>query len=191
MLTEPSIRDRILEAAVSAAADHGIARLSVGDVAKRAGLSRQTLYKHFPSKEVLVEEAVLEEAARILRQVAAVVDPIDDPRLALEAGIRESLRLTRRHPILERLIRTEPESLLPLLTTGDSSVLLVVRAAVRGIIERKFPALDADGSRRCADLIARVLVSYAVGPPDEPDEDQAEFMADLLFGRVLAMAGLS
>ena len=53
-----SMGERILVATIEAASVHGIGRLSVADVAKRAGVSRPTVYKHFPSKDALVAAAV-------------------------------------------------------------------------------------------------------------------------------------
>ena len=108
-MTDPDVRDRVLQAAVEAAAIHGISRLTVGDVAKRAGVSRPTLYKHFRSKEELVAAAVEREADRMVSAVAPAELP-DDPRAALEAGILAVLQVTRDHPLLDRLIRTEPAS---------------------------------------------------------------------------------
>ncbi|NLD75815.1 MAG: helix-turn-helix transcriptional regulator, partial [Acidimicrobiales bacterium] len=93
-MTEPSTRDRILQAGIEAAAIHGIARLTVGDVAKRAGVSRPTLYKHFKSKDALVAAAVEREADRMVKQVIVAELP-DEPHLALSTGISAVLRVTR------------------------------------------------------------------------------------------------
>ena len=56
MSAEPTenIEQRLLDAALEAATIHGITKLSMGDVARRAGLSRQTLYRYFPSKDALI-----------------------------------------------------------------------------------------------------------------------------------------
>ena len=51
-----AIEQRLLDAALEAATIHGITRMSMGDVARRAGLSRQTLYRYFPSKDDLINE---------------------------------------------------------------------------------------------------------------------------------------
>ena len=56
-----STRDQILNAALATATTHGISRLSVGDVAKAAGLSRQTLYRHFTSKDDLIAAVVVQD----------------------------------------------------------------------------------------------------------------------------------
>jgi AcrR family transcriptional regulator len=173
-------RERIIRATVEAAAVHGLSRLSVADVAKRAGLSRPTLYKHFESRDVLVAAAVRHEADAMMDAVRSMVDGIDDPRAALEAGVLLALRLVRDHPLLDRIVRTEPEVLVPLLTTDESLVMPAIRMPVEQMITDKFPQLDAVVRRRVADLLARLLVSYALSAPDDPPEVVAELIGALL-----------
>jgi AcrR family transcriptional regulator len=174
------VRERILAAAVEAAATHGLSRLSVADVAKRAGLSRPTLYKHFPSREALVAAAVQREAHAIIAEVGALVDAVDEPRAALEAGVLLALRLVRDHPLLDRVVRTEPEALVPLLTTDAAPVMAAIRQPVVEMVGRKLPHLDAVVVRRLADMLARLLVSYALSAPDDPPEVVAALVADLV-----------
>ncbi|MBN2624413.1 MAG: TetR/AcrR family transcriptional regulator [Acidimicrobiales bacterium] len=172
--------ERILDAAVEAAAVHGITRLSVADVAKRAGLSRPTLYKHFPSKEALIAAAVQREAGAMVGAVNTVVDGIDEPRAALRAGVLLALRLVRDHPLLDRVVRTEPEVLVPLLTTDEGLVMSAIRLPVEQMVARKFPHLDAVAVRRLADILTRLLVSYALNAPDDPPEIVAALVAAVL-----------
>ncbi len=179
--------DRILQAAIEAAAVHGVTRLSVLDVAKRAGLSRPTLYKHFPSKELLVAAAVQREASAMADAVRAVVDGIDDPHVALEAGVGVALRLVRDHPLLDRVVRTEPEVLVPLLTTDASPVTGALRLPVEEMVVRKYPALDQVARRRVADLLVRLLISYALSAPDDPPDVVASVVATVLVGGIPAL----
>ncbi|HEX6421841.1 MAG TPA: TetR family transcriptional regulator [Acidimicrobiales bacterium] len=181
------VRERILRAAIEAAAVHGLRRLSVADVAKRAGLSRPTLYKHFPSKDALVVAAVRREADRIMDAVADAVDATDDPRSALEVGVLTALRLLRDHPLLDRVVRTEPEVLVPLLTTDDARVLATVRVPVERMIARRFPLLGPVPTRRTADLLTRLLVSYALSAPDDPPEVVAALVAGLVLDGARSM----
>lgn len=157
-------------------------------MAKRAGLSRPTLYKHFRSKDVLVAAAVQAEAASIVEAVRRVVEAVDDPRAALEAGILTALRLLRDHPLLDRVVRTEPEALVPLLTTDASLVMAAVRLPVEQMMAAKFPGIDALTCRRLADLLARLLVSYALSAPDDPLEVVAALVAALLTDGVPALS---
>jgi AcrR family transcriptional regulator len=178
--------ERILQAAIDVAAVHGIGRLSVADVARRAGISRPTLYKHFPSKDALVAAAVHREASAIVQAVVDDAAAIADPRQALEASVLASLRLAREHPLLDRVVRTEPHLLVPLLTTDHGLVVAVVRGPVEAVIADRFPALDATTSRRLADMIFRLLVSYTLSSPDDPPEVVAAAMAGLLVDGALA-----
>jgi AcrR family transcriptional regulator len=177
-----STHDRVIAAAVEAAATHGIARLSMGDVARIAGVSRQTLYKHFPSKDALVAEAVLSQAQEIIAEVVLATTGHDDPQAAIEAGITTILRVTAEHPLLHRLLRTEPESLLPLLITGDSPVVGLTRGVVEDIVRRDHPRLDELTLGVLADMGARLVVSYAVNPPSEPAPVVAASLARILVG---------
>lgn len=177
-----SVVERLLTAALEAATLHGLARLSMADVAKRAGLSRQTLYRHFPSRDALIAAVVAAETAKLADEVLAVSGPVEDPERSLAAGLAAALRVVRDHPLLDRLLTTEPEALLPLLTTDGGPVLGQVRAVVEGIVAAHTPELSADpvGLRRFADVVTRLLVSYAVSAPDDPPEVVAGYVSMFL-----------
>jgi AcrR family transcriptional regulator len=172
--------ERILDAAVEAASIHGITRLSVADVAKRAGLSRPTLYKRYPSKQALVSAAIVREAARVIEAVQRAVGAVDRSeggKGALIAGIGTALRLLRDHPLLDRIVRSEPETLVPALTTDDGLILAVVRPPIEAMIADRFEPLDPVTSRRVADMLTRLLISYALNAPDDPPEVVAAVVA--------------
>jgi AcrR family transcriptional regulator len=175
--------ERILDAAIEAASIHGITRLSVADVAKRAGVSRPTLYKRYPSKDELVAAAIVREAARVVEAVEQAIDRVDrsqGPKAALIAGIGTALRMLRDHPLLDRVIRTEPETLVPALTTDDGLILSVIRPPIEAMIADRFASLDEVTSRRVADMLTRLLLSYALNAPDDPPEVVASVLADVI-----------
>jgi len=176
----PTAHQQLLDAALETATVHGIAKLSMGDVARRAGLSRQTLYRHFASKEALVAAVVAAETGLLIDQVTAASLAEQDPRDALEAAFAAALRVTRDHPLLDRLLTTEPESLLPLLTSDGGPVMTTVRAVVEQVLAAHQPELDALALRRLADIVTRLLVSYAVSAPDDPPEVVAHHVATFL-----------
>ena len=71
---EPGARDRILEAAVALVGEHGLAALSMDDLATRAGVSRATLYRLFPGKPTLLTSLVrtyspMEPVSRLVAQM--------------------------------------------------------------------------------------------------------------------------
>lgn len=184
--TAVGARERLLDATLEVAAVHGLSRLSVADVAKRAGLSRQTLYKHFASREDLVAQAVLREAGRMVEAVVTAADAVPDPVASLEAGIVATLDAVRGHPLLDRLLETEPESLLPLLIDRHSAVLDAVGAIARQTLLGRIPDLAEAQVDAAADLLARMLVSYAVRPPVQPPEVVARSLAAAVLATVAA-----
>lgn len=188
---DDSVASQLLAAAVEAATLHGIARLSMRDVATLAGLSRQTLYRHFASKEILIAAVIRSETSALIERVLEASQAHDDPRSALEAALNAAITATREHRLLDRLLRTEPESLLALLTTDGGPVMGMVRAVTEHIIaERVLVDLDPHDpptiatTRRLADIITRLLISYAVSPSDDPPAVIAGSLAALLVDAV-------
>src|SRR5215475_9644566 len=53
---EPTARQRILDAALDQVGRHGLAALSMDELAATAGVSRATLYRAFPGKSALFGE---------------------------------------------------------------------------------------------------------------------------------------
>lgn len=173
-------RERILEAAFNAVCDHGLGRLSLEDVAREAELSRQTVYRYFGSKQALVEAVVLREEEQFIQRILAATEEHADVRPALEAAITAALRAAREHPLLDRLLATEPEALLPLLMTGDGPVLPAARTALEALFARRLPHLSPDAAWRVADATTRLFISYAINPPEDSSEAVAAGLADLI-----------
>jgi AcrR family transcriptional regulator len=183
----------LLDAALEAATLHGISKLSMGDVARRADLSRQTLYRHYPSKDTLVAAVVTAETGKLIEQVVAAALAETEPQASLEAGLLTALTVLRDHPLLDRLVRTEPEALLPLLTTDSSPVMVQVRGVVEAILTEGNPDLTQEpvAMRRFADVVTRLLISYAVSAPDDPPEVVAHFLSTfLVHGAVASVTNL-
>lgn len=99
----------ILDAALAEVLDHGIRRTSASDIARRAGVSRQTLYRYWPDAQALF-------AALVTRELLAALPRAGDPRVLppttldelveVLAGTAESIR---RMPLVDRLRDTDPE----------------------------------------------------------------------------------
>ena len=178
-LTERT-HDRILDAAISALATHGLARLSLEDVAKEAGMSRQTVYRYFGSKDALVTAAILREEQWFLDKMTAATAEHAELRPAMEAGIVAGLRAAREHPLLDRLLATEPEALLPFLTTGGGPVLSAARPVIQDLLTERLPHVSETTLGRVADATTRLFVSYAINPPDDDIEEVASGLADLV-----------
>ncbi len=185
--------DRILDAAFAAAAEHGIRRLSMADVAQRAGLSRPTLYKHVGNLDAIVAATVQREMTRAADVVTVEVDDLgeSDPAAVLESMITRLLRFAREHPLLDRLLRTEPEALLPVLTDDSGAATRTLRARAEEQLHERFSGLDPVVARRSADVLVRLLVSYAISAPDDPPELVARAVAAMVVNGTIELQRLA
>lgn len=173
-------RQSILAATMRALSQFGIARLSLEDVAREAGLSRQTVHRYFGTKDELIRAAIVREEEAFVARVRAAVDGHHDVRPAVEAAFSTALRQAREHPLLDRLLATEPEALLPFLLTGRGPVLSVAEPVMRDVLSERLPHLSDDQLHRIADASARLVVSYAINPNGELVEQVASGLADLI-----------
>lgn len=77
-------RDKLLEATISALVERGYAGTSTTAVAKRAGMSQGALYKHFPTKPLMLREALAQLFAELIEDFRRGMarrrggDPLDD-----------------------------------------------------------------------------------------------------------------
>ena len=94
-------RNLILDALAERLADDDPHEFSVQEVADRAGLSHRTVYRHFPTREELVEALVHRLDEQIMVRAHPVVIPEDVP-----VAVRHNFRLMEEHgPLVEPLIR--------------------------------------------------------------------------------------
>lgn len=174
------MRERILDATMRGAARYGLGRLTLEDVAHEAGVSRQTLHRYFGTRDGLLEAAILREEEAMIARVTAAAEKHDDIRPGLEAAIAAALTTAREHPLLDRLLETEPETLLPFLTTGSGPVLGAARPVIEELLAERLPHLSDVEVGRTADTLTRLIISYAINPPEEPAEVVATSLADLV-----------
>jgi AcrR family transcriptional regulator len=177
-------RARILDAAFRSVATHGLSRFTVDDVARTAELSRQTVYRYFDSKDALITALVYREEEAFLEGVRRANNEASTLGEAMERSILFCLRLARDHPLLDRLLASEPEVLLPYLTTRGAGILTRGRAVIEEL------AAGRDDVRpelvpRVADLAVRAIVSYTLTPSDDPPDRVAREIASVLSSALL------
>ncbi|MER7055532.1 MULTISPECIES: TetR/AcrR family transcriptional regulator [unclassified Streptomyces] len=178
---DPTAR-RILDAALEQFTVFGLRRSSVDDVAKRAGVSRVTVYRRFQNKDKLVEQTLLRENSRFFQRLDAAVASLPTMEERVVEGFVVALRHTRAHPLFGGLLRLEPEVVLPYLTVHGGSSL---SATVEYLTAHLRRAQQDEGRRDedprpVAELMVRVAVSFLLNPAsciEMEDEDQARAFA--------------
>jgi AcrR family transcriptional regulator len=179
-------RQRILGAALTVMSRYGLARLALEDVAREARVSRQTVYRYVGSRDGLIAATIVREEEAFFARMRQAAGQHDELRPALEASIVAALTMAREHPLLDRLLATEPEALLPFLTDGSGPVLAAARPVVVEVLGHHVPHLVGADLERVADAASRLIVSYAISPSEEPVAELAAGLAGLLADGVAA-----
>src|SRR2546427_260983 len=136
----PSTADtavRILDSAFECVRDMGLGRTTMEDVARAAGVSRQTVYRYFPSKDHLILALVLREEEKFLTGVRTSFAATTDLEDACYESFLFCLRFAREHPLLDRLLATDPETLLPYLTTRGGPAMARARDVMLELLASK------------------------------------------------------
>lgn len=148
-------RNAIVEAGLSCFSQFGFAKTSFADIARRAGVSRPTVYQHFPNKEAILEAAYVSLFEETLPRAAT----------AIRAGGSRAERLMR----LCEITVLEPWSIL-----GDAPMAKELQAQCANlapeIVERttrKWVALVQEvlGDKMVADVFARALEGLTLDTP--------------------------
>lgn len=171
-------RARILDAAYEQFCRMGIQRSTMEDVARRAGVSRITVYRRFTTKDALVEQVVRREFRRYFDQFLVEIEQAETAADRVVLGFVSSLRAIRRNPLIGGLMETEPDLVVPSMVTDGGRTLAIVRQFVAGQLRREQRAgnvredLDVD---LVAELMVRISASFLGIPSrliDLDDEDQ-------------------
>ena len=158
---EDALFDRVAAAALDEFAEHGIRRTSMEDIARRAGVSRMTVFRRFASKQRLVEVVIAREVHRGMQELDLLWEGAETLEDRLVAGFEFAGRYVRGHPLFDRLLRSEPEVLLPPLTLDGGPVLELYRSLIANRLQAEVNAgraatSDIDG---VAEVIARLAIS--------------------------------
>jgi len=173
-------RAKILDAGFSSIERFGLGKTTMSDVARAAGLARQTLYRYFPSKHDLIAALVLREDEKLIAEVRAAAEPHPDLRPALEAAFGTCLRFFRNHPLLTRVMTVEPQELLPFLTVEGNPVIDLGSRTMEDVLGDRLPNASPILIHRAAETCARVITSYAITPYRDDLDEIAASLADLL-----------
>lgn len=189
--------DRIMDATLAELAVSGLGALVVEDVARRARVTRMTVYRRFGDRQRLIEATLARESARLLAAVAAADDPAAAPVDRIVRTLTTSLTVARRHPLVAHWLATDPGELLDAVLANDGAVLRAgaayVAVTLRGAsgTSRAGRGAQAPTIARTADLLVRLYAALVLMPPPSVDLDdprQVEALARELIAPILVRA---
>ncbi len=105
--------DAVLDAARACVLAVGVRRTTLTDVARRAGVSRMTLYRRWPDVRTVVGDLMTREWIAVALGAAPPRDPARPARERLVEGLVAGVRAFRDHPLFRKILDVDPELLLP------------------------------------------------------------------------------
>ncbi|GAB4049907.1 TetR/AcrR family transcriptional regulator [Catellatospora paridis] len=154
------VEDLVLDAARDCVLAYGVRRTTVTDVARRAGVSRMSVYRRWPDVQSLVGDLMSREWHRVIvdaaRQAAAADGPLRSRLVAQSVAAAATLRT---HPLLRKILEVDPEILLPYMLdrrgAGQEEML--------GFLVEMIAAGQDEGSVRAGDpaRLARAVLLTA------------------------------
>lgn len=158
------VRERLLIATYDCVARWGLAKTTVEDAAREAGVSRATVYRYFPGgRDELISAVVSWEFARFFLRLYDEVHEADTLEEVMERGLVFAHKAVIEHEVLQRILQTEPEILLPRLTTESNETHKLVAAFLTPYLVRHGMAEGSDLDT-AADFLARMVLSYIASP---------------------------
>ncbi len=161
--TDP-VSERILDAAMAQFIDFGLRRTTVEDVAARAGVSRVTIHRRFGRKSELVQGVMLRELARFLSEFDATISPLQTLEDKLVEGFVLTLRSARSHPLITRILATEPESLLPELTIRGGPFVASACAFLVSYTHAEAEGYEEEDVAAIGEIFVRLVASFLLTP---------------------------
>jgi len=169
----------VLDAVRHCVLEVGVRRTTLTDVARRAGVSRMTLYRHYPDLEALVRDLMTREFAAVLaagRERAARDG--DHGRAQLVRAVLLTAAGLRANPVFRRVLDVEPDLLLPYVTDRIGSTQRIAAEFFAAAVATG----QADGSIRSGD---RELLAYGLVLLTQPFVLSAKVVAHVLDERTL------
>jgi AcrR family transcriptional regulator len=164
---QTSSDDAYLDAAREAILAVGWSRTTLTDIARRAGVSRMTLYRRWPDTQTLLADLMTREWGHVVEMASVEMSSVEmasvtqagehkDALDRIARGILTTVQSLRANSLLRRIVDVDPEVLLPYLLDRRGRSQEMVADALAALIAEG----QQDGSVRDGDpaVLARSLV---------------------------------
>lgn len=108
-------RDSYLDAARACILDVGWRRTTLTEVARRAGVSRMTIYRAWPDMPALLGDLMTREWRAVATHAAEHPDPQHDTATQIADGVLGAIQQLRDNELFVRIVELDPELILPYL----------------------------------------------------------------------------
>lgn len=164
MSHSPSTQDDpIVSAAVDVLAEFGPTRMTMADVARRAGVSRMTVYRRYRSLDAVISAALTAEIADVVADAMHTPSSGEAARDRIVAQSVAVISALVDHTLLQRVLEVDPQSVLPLLVERIGSGQRLLQDYLAVALESGMAGRGGDGSIRDGDprLLALCILTMA------------------------------
>jgi AcrR family transcriptional regulator len=164
------LRDRLLDAGRDQLSERTWAQVTMAEIATAAGVSRQTLYNEFGTRDEFAQALVIREGSRFLDAVEEAIDEnANDPLAALTAALERFLTIARDDPFVRLLLGDDGTGgMLPLLTTQSRPVVEWATGRLVGAMSAHWPGVADRDLEDLADTVVRLAISHVAAPRQAP-----------------------
>ena len=175
------LRDSILDGMRELLLTRDWAQITLSDVAKAAGISRQTIYNEFGSRQGLSQGYAMRLADGLVDQINdAINDNIGDVYAAFLQGFRDFFAQSAADPLVISLLTgTSKPDLLQLITTDSAPIIRHCSQRLTDSFMTSWVRCSQEDAGVLARAIVRLAMSYISMPP-EADHDVARDLARLM-----------
>ncbi|OBF11519.1 TetR family transcriptional regulator [Mycobacterium sp. 852002-10029_SCH5224772] len=175
------LRDSVLDAMRDLLGTRDWSAITLSDVARAAGISRQTIYNEFGSRQGLAQGYGLRLADRLVDAVnAALQAHVGDIYAAFLQGFRDLFTELSADPLVISLLTgvAKPD-LLQIITTDSAPIITGASERLTTALTDSWVATSDEDAGVLARAIVRLALSYVSMPP-EADHDVAADLARLM-----------
>lgn len=172
--------DAVLDAVRDCVLAVGVRRTTLTDVARRAGVSRMTLYRRWPDVRSLVGDLMTREWVAVATAAMPERRPGAEARGLIVDGLVAGVRAFRAHPLFRKIVDVDPELLLPYVLDRRGASQQALLALLADALREG----HADGSvrtghvERQARALLLIVQSFTLSLRTMTDEDDADLSGE-------------
>jgi AcrR family transcriptional regulator len=174
--------ESLLDAARACVLSVGVRRTTLTDIARRAGVSRMTVYRRFADVTSVMAALMTREFTALLSDAAQSAAGQPDARRQLVASAIAGVRALQSNPLMISVLERDPELLLPYLVERIGSTQRLIET----VLVEQIKAGHHDGSIRAGEPARQARVIFLISQafvishrPATTDQDEAALLTEL------------
>lgn len=176
-----AVRDSVLDAMRRELLSKDWSAITLSDIARTAGVSRQTIYNEFGSRQGLAQGYALRLADRLVDDIdTAISSNVGDVHGAFLAGFRAFFRASSADPLVISLLSGDAKpDLLQIITTDSGPIITRCSDRLAGALVDSWAHVDPADAGVLARAVVRLALSYVAMPVEGESAAEHDVAADL------------